>query len=127
MSLAGVAGAEENIFAVDGNTAATAGIAEMLLQSAVGYLELLPALPAAWPSGHVQGLRTRGGFEVDLAWQEGALVTARIYSLTGHRCRIRSERPLCIASAEAPERIAIASSIYEFETHPGASYQITPI
>ena len=75
---------------LDGNFGLSAGIAEMLLQSQAGEIELLPALPKAWPAGSISGLRARGGYELSVAWTDGKLSSAMVKNVSGDGdCRVR--------------------------------------
>ena len=76
-------------FQIDGNFGATAGITEMLLQSHAGEVHLLPALPSAWPKGFIHGLCARGGFELDINWENGKLSKVSVLSKLGNKCIIR--------------------------------------
>jgi alpha-L-fucosidase 2 len=76
-------------FQIDGNFGATAGIAEMLLQSQSGVIELLPALPTAWKNGQINGLKARGNVEVSLKWGGGKLINATIKSLNDNTVKIK--------------------------------------
>jgi alpha-L-fucosidase 2 len=100
-SRGGVAGAESNIFSLDGNTAGAAGVAEMLLQSQAGEIHLLPALPSAWPHGKISGLCARGAIEVSMSWAEGKLVAATLKGKqTGsHLVRYGSGEMRCTVTA----------------------------
>lgn len=76
-------------FQIDGNFGVTAGVAEMLMQSQGGSIELLPALPDSWKDGEFKGMSARGAFDVDAKWQGGRVVSVTITSKAGNECRVK--------------------------------------
>ncbi|MBL7140621.1 MAG: glycoside hydrolase N-terminal domain-containing protein [Planctomycetes bacterium] len=107
-----------NQFQIDSNLGATAGIAEMLLQShrrdgdtGAPIIHLLPARPTAWKSGSVKGLRARGGFEVDVAWKDGRLEEATIRSVLGRPVRVRYGQKEVAFPTEAGETIRLDGNL----------------
>ncbi|QHW31856.1 glycoside hydrolase family 95 protein [Paenibacillus rhizovicinus] len=102
-SKAGIAGAETNIFVADGNFGGTAAVSEMLLQSRAGEIHLLPALPQAWHTGRITGLRAKGNAEVDLVWNGAKLDHAVIRASAPLQTRIRYGERLLPIMLEAGE------------------------
>jgi alpha-L-fucosidase 2 len=94
-------------FQIDGNFGGANGMMEMLLQCVDGEIELLPALPRAWARGSVRGLRARGGFEVDMAWRDGALLSAELRGTPGGVAQVRYRDKLSKVRVAKGQRVAL--------------------
>lgn len=120
----------DRVPSIEGNQgvqAYTAGIVEILLQSHAGYIELLPALPAAWPSGAIRGVRARGDFTVDLAWRDGRLATATLQAKYARPCRLRLPPGAEVRTNGRPVTTReVAPGVVEFATVAGGMYEIAP-
>lgn len=114
-------------FQIDGNFGATAGIAEMLIQTQNGEIHLLPAVPKAWATGSVTGLRARGDVTVDLEWKENDLQQAKFYAGKNGRIQVRNallENEFTLIDAATGQSIAVDSSgeTKSFMAEQGKSY-----
>lgn len=114
-------------FQIDGNFGGAAGIAEMLIQSHADEIHLLPALPKAWANGSFRGLRARGGFEVDILWKSGRIVSGEVRSTQNGICRIRGNPPLNVSYKDGTVLVRRPEpDVVEFEAAAGATYTLEP-
>lgn len=114
-------------FQIDGNFGGTAGIAEMLLQSHNGCIELLPALPKVWKDGEVKGLVARGGFVVDIKWENSRPLKVVIKANVKNKCIVRSAFALKVDGLTEKSMEQGGSYVLEFNAEQGNVYELSPI
>ena len=112
-------------FQIDGNFGGISGMTEMLLQSHLGELHLLPALPANWSEGEIRGLKARGNFEVSISWKNNQLVKATLLSVVGDTCKIRTSKRVKIAGINAKVVTDANGYTTTFNTIKGKQYTIS--
>ncbi|MBE6773677.1 MAG: glycoside hydrolase family 95 protein [Ruminococcaceae bacterium] len=114
-------------FQIDGNFGYTAGVCEMLLQSHLGFIQLLPALPVSWKNGEITGICARGGFEVDMTWADGRLRKGKVKSLLGNTCSIAYDGKVMLVEDENGNEVATAfeNGVTTFSTEKGKVYSIS--
>jgi alpha-L-fucosidase 2 len=113
-------------FQIDGNFGYAEGLCEMLLQSHMRSIDLLPALPKAWPTGAIHGVKARGAFVLDIDWRDGKLARAVILSEKGSRCRIYIEAPLTVTCNGQAVPTRRQGNRIGFSTQRGEKYVVRP-
>lgn len=114
-------------FQIDGNFGYTAGVCEMLLQSHLGFIQLLPALPASWKNGEISGICARGGFEVSMKWADGKLKSGSIKSLLGNTCSLSYDGKIMLVYDEDGKEIetSFENGVTTFRTEKGKVYSVS--
>ncbi|MGN0519681.1 MAG: glycosyl hydrolase family 95 catalytic domain-containing protein [Candidatus Fimenecus sp.] len=113
-------------FQIDGNYGFTAAVTEMLMQSHLGQIDLLPALPAAWQNGEIRGLVARGNFELSFSWKDGKLQDAEVLSRAGGICKIALENGK-LAFRDSRACTYDENGCLVFDTVKGETYQLTAV
>ena len=111
-------------FQIDGNFGGTSAIAEFFMQSNCGEINLLPALPEEWSEGSISGLRAKGGFEVNITWQDGKLVTASVLSLYGKPCVLRCNTVASVTCNGGSVDAVMDGELIRFDTNEGELYTV---
>ena len=114
-------------FQIDGNFGYTAGVCEMLLQSHLDHIQLLPALPDSWKKGEISGICARGGFELSLTWADGKLKKGTVLSLNGKDCSLRYDGKIMLIADEDGKEIetVFENGVTTFKTVKGKKYSIS--
>lgn len=114
-------------FQIDGNYGYSAGIGEMLLQSNLGYMNLLPAIPSEWSDGSVEGLLAEGGFEVDMSWSDKNLTNVSITAKNGGKCSVKNwtEEAMVVTDQNGNKvETTYKDGICTFNTSAGSTYTV---
>ena len=113
-------------FQIDGNFGGLAGMTEMLLQSQTDQIYLLPALPDAWSSGEISGLKARGNFEIGIKWNNNKLTSATVLAVVGGKCSLRTNQPVKITGVMTKPEKTANGYITTFKSKKGTRYTIMP-
>jgi len=102
-------------------------MAEMLLQSQNNEINMLPALPDAWATGEISGLKARGNFEVSMRWKDMKLTNATVLSVVGGKCSIRTSAPIKVAGVVAVSKKTVNGYVTAFNSKKGMRYRISGV